>query len=75
MLLTGQAPKTKLFPYEWYDSPNIHFLTVHDFENLAIGERLVVERRYFLSGHSRVESLPNLRAEIAVFLVKRETAG
>jgi len=21
MLLTGQAPKTKLFPYEWYDSP------------------------------------------------------
>jgi len=75
MLLTGQAPKTKLFPYEWYDSPNIHFLTVHDFENLAIGERLVIERRYFLSGHSRVESLPNLRAEIAVFLVKRETAG
>jgi len=49
MLLTGQAPKTKLFPYEWYDSPNIHFLTVHDFENLAIGERLVIERRYFLS--------------------------
>ena len=75
MLLTGQAPKTKLFPYEWYDSPNIHFLTVHDFENLAIGEQLVIERRYFLSGHSRVESLPNLRAEIAVFLVKRETAG
>ena len=75
MLLTGQAPKTKLFPYEWYDSPNIHFLTVHDFENLVIGERLVIERRYFLSGHSRVESLPNLRAEIAVFLVKRETAG
>ena len=35
MLLSGRAPRTKLFPYEWYESPNIHFLTVHDFENLA----------------------------------------
>src|SRR5205823_6591198 len=35
MLLSGRAPRTKLFPYEWYDSPNIHFLTVHDFESLA----------------------------------------
>ncbi len=27
MLFTGQAPKTKLFPYDWYNSPNIHFLS------------------------------------------------
>src|SRR5690242_6576045 len=25
MLVSGGAPKTKLFPYNWYDSPNIHF--------------------------------------------------
>lgn len=31
-LLSGRAPKTGLFPFEWYDSPNIHFLTVIDFE-------------------------------------------
>jgi methionine biosynthesis protein MetW len=35
MLTSGGAPRTRLFPYEWYDSPNIHFLTVDDFENLA----------------------------------------
>ena len=70
MLRTGQAPKTKLFPYEWYDSPNIHFLTVHDFENLARQEHLEVERRYFLSGHRRVTLMPNLMAEVAVFLVR-----
>ena len=23
----GRAPRTKLFPHDWYDSPNIHFLT------------------------------------------------
>ena len=70
-LLTGRAPKTKLFPHEWYDSPNIHFLTVHDFESLAAMEGLIVERRFCLSGRRKVTVLPNLLAEVAVFLVRR----
>src|SRR5450631_103169 len=60
MLTSGGAPRTRLFPYEWYDSPNIHFLTVHDFEALAELESLVVERRFFLAGHHKGEFLPNL---------------
>jgi methionine biosynthesis protein MetW len=70
MLLSGRAPRTSLFPYEWYESPNIHFLTVHDFENLARAEGFTVERRYFLAGRRKVELLPNLTAEVAVFLVR-----
>jgi len=71
MLLSGRAPRTSLFPYEWYESPNIHLLTVHDFENLARAEGWTVERRYFLSGHRKVTVQPNLMAEVAVFLVRR----
>ena len=70
-LLTGGAPKTKLFPHEWYDSPNIHVLSVDDFESLAARERLTVERRYCLAGHRRITVLQNLRAEVAVFLVRK----
>jgi methionine biosynthesis protein MetW len=69
MLVSGGAPRTKLFPYEWYESPNIHFLTVLDFEALAGVEGLVVERRYFLAGRRKVTLLPNLLAEVAVFQV------
>lgn len=69
MLVSGQAPRTKLFPYEWYESPNIHFLTVHDFERLVSHQGFKVERRYFLAGSRRVTMLPNLMAETAVFLV------
>ena len=58
MLLSGRAPQTRLFPYDWYDSPNIHFLTVHDFEELAQREGLKVERRFFLSGPRKVTLLP-----------------
>lgn len=71
MLLSGKAPRTRLFPYAWYESPNIHFLTVDDFEELAAQEGLTIERRYYLSGHRNVRILPNLRAEVAVYLLRR----
>ena len=71
-LWSGRAPQTKLFPYEWYDSPNIHFLTVDDFESLAARENWQVERRIFLAGYRTVGVLPNLLAEVAVFMI---TAG
>src|SRR5579863_10037370 len=67
MLTTGRAPKTRLFPYDWYDSPNIHFLTVDDFEQLARQEGLTIERRFFLEGQHTVDARPNLRAEVAVY--------
>lgn len=70
-LWSGRAPKTKLFPYEWYDSPNIHFLTVHDFQMLADREHWRVERKIFLSGKRTVTFLPNLLAQTAVFEVGR----
>jgi methionine biosynthesis protein MetW len=70
-LWTGRAPKTKLFPHDWYDSPNIHFLTVHDFEALAVKEQWTVERGIYLAGNRQVSVMPNLLAETAVFLVHR----
>jgi methionine biosynthesis protein MetW len=66
-LWSGRAPKNRLFPYDWYDSPNIHFLTVHDFQSLAEREGWRVERSFFLSGGRTVGLLPNLFAETAVF--------
>ncbi|HEX4593125.1 MAG TPA: methionine biosynthesis protein MetW [Bryobacteraceae bacterium] len=70
-LFTGRAPKTKLFPHDWYDSPNIHFLTVDDFEALVANEKWAVERRMFLQGARKVGILPNLLAEVAVFLIRK----
>lgn len=69
MLFSGQAPRTKLFPYEWYESPNIHFLSVRDFERLAALHGFRVERRLFLAGRNRLSFLPNLRSQVAVFLI------
>ncbi len=72
-LLTGRAPRTNLFPYDWYDSPNIHFLSVLDFQALAQKQGWKVERRICVAGERQLKWLPNLMAEIAVFLVSTET--
>ena len=69
-LFTGRAPKTTRFPHEWYDSPNIHFFTVDDFEILAARENWNIEKRVFLDDNREVKMLPNLLAETAVYLVR-----
>jgi methionine biosynthesis protein MetW len=69
MLVNGQAPKTKLFPHNWYNSPNIHFLSINDFEDLCREHGFPIERRYFLAGARHVRAFPNLIAQTAVFLL------
>lgn len=69
-LVSGRAPQNELFPYDWYESPNIHFVTVKDFEMLCSRQGWKVERRTFLSGSSEVKLMYNLTAETALYLLK-----
>lgn len=70
-LWSGRAPRTGLFPYEWYDSPNLHFLTIQDFEGLVEAQKWTVEKRIFLAGQRETQMLPNLSAEVAVYLFRK----
>lgn len=69
-LFSGRAPRTDLFPYDWYESPNLHFLTVHDFVQLCQKEHWIIERQIFLRGTRRVRRLPNFLSEVAVFSLR-----
>lgn len=74
LVSTGRMPKTKGLPYEWYDTPNIHLSTVRDFEALCQGESIRINRALYLSGGREIDFWPNLRAEIAVFVVESRRA-
>jgi methionine biosynthesis protein MetW len=73
LLLVGRMPKTKFLPYEWYDTPNIHFCSIRDFDVYCEAHALRVERRIYLSidrgGRVLQGVLPNLFAETAVYLL------
>lgn len=70
LLCSGKAPKTDHLPYEWHDTPNIHFLTVLDFEETARQEQLTIERSYFLRRDRLIRRWPSLRADIAVYQLR-----
>jgi methionine biosynthesis protein MetW len=70
-LVSGRSPQTELFPYSWYESPNIHFRTVLDFEQLAATQGWVIERRFCLAGERKVMTMRNLLAEVAVYLLRK----
>ena len=71
LLRTGRAPKADHLPYEWHNTPNIHFLTVLDFEETIRQEQLTIERSYFLRHDNHIRWWPSLRADIAVYQLKK----
>ena len=71
ILLGGRMPVTRTLPVAWYETPNIHLCTVDDFRALALQLGLRVEQAHFLSGSHEVRALANLRAERAMFVLRR----
>ncbi len=69
-LLSGKAPRTELFPYDWYESPNLHFLTIDDFVSLCRKQNWTIERQIFVGGDRKVNLFPNLLAQVAVFSIR-----
>jgi len=71
LAIRGRAPQTRSLPFTWHDSPNRHFLTIVDWETLCREEPWRVLERDFLRTGRRVKILPNLRAEVAMYLLER----
>ncbi|VAV94421.1 FIG00636085: hypothetical protein [hydrothermal vent metagenome] len=71
LLFGGRMPVTRLLPERWYDTPNIHHVTIDDFRALLRDGRIAQEGQWFLSGDKQTSrGLANLLAEHAVFLLK-----
>ena len=74
LLLTGKAPMTRQLPFRWYNSPNIHCLSLRDFDEMChrLGAR--IERRIPLvkTSASPVRVVPNLLAEQAIYVTSKD---
>ena len=68
----GKVPVTQALPYEWHDTPNLHFLSILDFIEYCNQKRIRIEKSSFVVGNRKVRLFPNLFAEIGVFLLSKE---
>lgn len=74
LFFKGATPMTNALPHSWYDTPNLHFLSISDFEAFAGRRNIAVLARHYFTGDSRVRMRPNLFAMNAVYLVTRHPA-
>lgn len=65
----GMTPVTSSLPYQWYDTPNMHFLGVSDFRHYCRKKRITIEKTEYFGSRGRVYLFPNLFAEKALFLI------
>jgi len=74
LLLTGKAPVTKQLPFEWCNSPNIHCLSLRDFEKFCKKLGVKVERKIPLAkaNLNPVKFAPNLFAEQVIYVTSKE---
>ena len=72
LLWGGRMPVTRLLPVAWYETPNIHHVTVSDFRDLVRAKGIKVERVWHLSGDKPAsDAAASWRAEHAIFLISR----
>lgn len=72
LLWNGRMPVTRLLPVGWYETPNIHHVTVSDFRAFVAERGIKVEQAWYLSGDRLTStSVANFRAEHAIFLLSR----
>ncbi len=72
-VLRGNMPVSDDLPYQWYDTPNVHLCTLHDFEAFCHSHKVHILERRVMTGDSEVRLLPNLLGSTAVYRFKRET--
>jgi methionine biosynthesis protein MetW len=71
LALRGRAPITRSLPYEWYDTPNIHFLSIADFIDYCHDRQIRILQSCYLGKNEQVRIFPNLRALVGIFLITK----
>jgi methionine biosynthesis protein MetW len=71
LFFKGNTPVTPSLPYKWYDTPNLHFLSVSDFIEYCREKKIKIEKSAYFSNGRAVRFFPNLFAVIGLFLISK----
>jgi methionine biosynthesis protein MetW len=67
----GKTPITPSLPYSWYDTPNLHFLSISDFADYCKERKINIEKAIYLGTKKRVYLFPNFFALVGIFMISR----
>jgi methionine biosynthesis protein MetW len=67
----GRTPVTPSLPNMWYDTPNLHFLSITDFKDYCAKRGFHIEKTVYLEENRIVKFFPNLLAQTGIFLLTK----
>lgn len=68
---SGRTPVTDALPYMWYETPNLHSVSILDFIDYCRQRQIHVHRTAYLDGCRTIGLLPNLFAQTALFEISK----
>jgi methionine biosynthesis protein MetW len=71
IFFSGKVPVSPSLPYEWYDTPNLHFLSIADFKQYCKKNQITIEKTAYITKNRTVKTLPNLLGEVGLFLLSK----
>ena len=76
LMFQGKMPKSKILPFEWYNTPNIHLLTINDFYDFAKRHKFKIEKKICMTRAKVRKSIfhklfDNLFTEEVIFLCSK----
>ena len=71
-IFRGHMPVSETIPYQWYETPNIHWCMLGDFEALCEKNRIRIAERKVMDGEKEIHFLPNLRGSLAFYRIARD---
>lgn len=70
-ILKGRMPVSESLPYQWFDTPNVRFFTIADFEALCTEQGIVILETIALDNGMRVTEDINFLADTAIYRLGR----
>ena len=71
----GKAPVTPSLPFAWYNTPNLHFLSLSDFIDYCRDRGIRIKKSVYIGKNGRVRFCPNILASSGIFLITRRDNG
>ncbi len=73
LFIKGKMPKSNALPYDWYNTPNIHLMTLKDFRTFCKERNIKILKMHYITGNKYRKNLllPNLFSEGCVALISK----
>ncbi len=69
-ITNGRMPVSKILPYQWYDTPNVHLCTINDFDEFCKNHKITILERCVITNTKTIQFMPNLLGNLAMYRLK-----